>query len=145
MGNATISFNPDDPEDCKRAVTEMRRILWGHLGPAQVRRLFSEATPSRRVIGVNSNVDLMATYVAFRKVSKISVEKFAAYCAKVNETLSRDDRVGPRGSTNREALEKQIRREKKRAAKHPVYRELIESVAEKYQERVREALRAQSK
>jgi hypothetical protein len=145
MGTATISFKPDDPNDCKRAVTEMKRILWGHLGPAQVRRLFSEATPSRQLIGVNSNVELMALYFAYRKACKISVGKFATCCAKLNETLSRDDRAGPRGSTNREALEKQIRREKKRAAKNPRYRELIESLAEKYQERVREALRAQSK
>jgi hypothetical protein len=134
MGTATISFNPDDPEDCKRAVIKMRWILWDHLGPAQVWRLFSEWTPSRRLIGVSSNFELMAMYVAFWKARKISVGKYAAAYAKMNGTLSRDYRGGPRGSTNPEALEKQIRREKKRAAEDPGYGERIESVAEKYRE-----------
>jgi hypothetical protein len=117
MSAVHISFDPNDPEDCERAVTEMMYILWEHLGPAQARRLLAEATPARRFIGERSNVHLMALYVAFWKARRATVRGFATRYAKMNGTLPRDQRGGPRGSTNPVALEKQIRRQKKRAAK----------------------------
>lgn len=129
----TITFNPADPEDCKRAVAEMKWTLWAHLGPARARQILSEATPSRQLIGANSNLQLMAFYLALRRTRPITVKQYAAIVAKGNATLPAADRRGPRGSTNPAAMEKQIRREKKRAAKDPDYRKLIASLAETYQ------------
>jgi hypothetical protein len=140
MGTITISFNPDDLKDCKRALDEMQDILWLCLGPAEARRLLSEATPSRRLIGVNSNVELMAWYVVLWRTHRVSgVKQYADVVAKMNGTLPRDKRRGPRGSMSPETLAKQIRREKKRAAKNPAYRKVIESVAETYLQRIRVA------
>jgi hypothetical protein len=130
MATTTISFNRDDPKDCNRALVEMAYTIWASHGPAKARQLFSKTTLSRKFVGEANNIQLMAMYVANRRLFGISVKHFAAFIAKINGELPRDSRYGPRGSTNPETLEKQIRREKKRAAKDPSYRKRIESFAE---------------
>jgi hypothetical protein len=100
-----------DPRDLKhwRAVL---RILWAditwHHGPAIARRLFAEKVASRQEAREMSNDWLTIEYTR----SGLSVKKFAAQLAEKNKSLLREHRC-LNGATNVEAIEKQIRRQKK--------------------------------
>jgi hypothetical protein len=85
---------------------EMQR----EIGLAEARRIFTEiGTPwtakQRRII---KNMLLLARYDAM--MPKSNVQQLARQLAEENKELGREDRYGPRGSTDQHVLEKQIRR-----------------------------------
>jgi hypothetical protein len=121
---AQISFNADDLADCRRAIGELKSIIWQNHGAAQVRRLFADAVLSKQTVRVHKNVELMASYI-FHSERGLSTKQCAKLLAEQNKSL-RDRRHGPSGTTSPETMEKQIRREKKKMAKDRDYREYAE-------------------
>jgi hypothetical protein len=124
---AQISFDPGKLADCERALHELQTIIWDHHGVAAVRRLFADAVPSKRNVKNHKNAELMAEYINHSRRG-LNVRQCAKLLAEHNKLL-RDRRHGPSGTTSLETMEKHIRREKKRMAKDPDYREYSEWLA----------------
>jgi hypothetical protein len=126
---AQISFDPRNLEDCERAIVELQTIIWQSHGAATVRRLFAGAVPSKQNVKNHKNAELMGDYLHCSDRHGTSVGQYAKMIAEQNKSLPRDLRRGPSGSTSPETLEKHIRREKKRMAQDPSYREYAEWLA----------------
>ena len=126
---AQISFDPDNIEDCRRAVDNLKNIIWQQHGVVTVRRLFGDAVPSKQKMKNHKNAELMGDYLHHSECHGASVREYAKMIAEQNKSLPRDLRRGPSGSTSPETLEKHIRREKKRMAQDPSYREYAEWLA----------------
>jgi hypothetical protein len=126
---AQISFDLDNLEDCQRAVRDLKHIIWDQHGVATVRRLFADAVPSKQNVKNHKNAELMGDYLHHSESYRFSVRQCAKMFAEQNKLLPRDQRRGPSGTTSPETLEKHIRREKKRMAKDPSYREYAEWLA----------------
>ena len=58
--NTHISFDSDDPEDCKQAVGELKDAIWTSFGAAAARGLFVDVTPSKREVKTDKNAFLLA-------------------------------------------------------------------------------------
>jgi len=128
-----ISFDPDDPDDCKRAIDELKEVIWTSYGAAAVRGLFADATPSRREVKADKSAFLLADYLHDHKLHGWGVKRCAKDFANTNKRLPREWRVGPSGSTDPGAMEKQLSRLIKRMGKDRAYREFIENyAAERY-------------
>jgi hypothetical protein len=121
MSNAYIIFDPDNLAECERAIKEMEIILRRRHGSAALTRLFLAATSPKRYLQKEANIYLMATFMR----SKLSAKQFAKKLAEKNKSLPRERRYGG-GSINPEALERQIRREKKRMQTDELYRDLVD-------------------
>lgn len=120
--------NLDDLSDCHLAVWDLWSEIVKRHGPVITARLFARAALSRQGLREYKNDQLVAAQIK----SGLGVRKFAAKLAKKNKSLSRDHRHGPNGSTNAEALEKQIRRRKKAIDQYPEHRRFIERLAKEF-------------
>jgi hypothetical protein len=125
--NTHVSFYADDIEDCKRAISELKMVILKLYGAAAARRLFADATPSRRGVKTDKNAFLLAEYLRRYKHYGRSVKRCAKDLAEANRRLPREWRYGPSGSTVPATMEKQLRRQIKRMGKDRGYREFIES------------------
>jgi hypothetical protein len=112
--NTHISFDADDLDDCERAVVKLREVIWHVYGAAAARRLFAQATLSRRKVKEDKNDLLLAEYLHYSTRFGWSVKRCAKYLAEQNGRLPREWQTGPSGSTSPETMEKQLRREIKR-------------------------------
>jgi hypothetical protein len=126
--NTHISFDADDIQDCKRAISELKMVILNMYGAAAARRLFADATPSRRGVKTDKNAFLLAEYLLHKRYGG-SVKRCAKDLAEANKRLPREWRYGPSGSTVPATMEKQLRRQIKRMGKDRAYREFIEDYA----------------
>jgi hypothetical protein len=127
--NTHISFDADDPGDCKRAIGELKMVILKLYGAAAARGLFADATPSRREVKTDKNAFLLADYLFHSKSYGWSVKRCAKDFADTNKRLPREWRVGPSGSTSPDTMEKQLRRQIRRMDKDHGYREFIKDYA----------------
>ena len=127
--NTHISFDADDLRDCERAISELKGIILNMYGASEARRLFANATPSRRKVKEDKNAFLLANYLHYSTRYGWSLKRCAKDFAETNKRLPREWRLGPAGSTSPEAMEKQLRREIKRMGKDSGYCEFIEDYA----------------
>jgi hypothetical protein len=116
-----IRFDPTDIADCKRALLSLKIITERYHGMKAVQRLLLSMADSNRDVQRDANLRLMVAYIS----GQISAKQCSRELAKKNKSLPRDRRYGG-GSTNPEAIEKQIRREKKRMEKNGSYKKLVE-------------------
>jgi hypothetical protein len=127
--NSHISFDADDPEDCKRAISELRTVILESYGAAAARGLFADATPTKREVKTDKNAFLLADFLLHSKRYGWSVNRCAKDFADTNKRLPREWRVGPSGSTSPDTMAKQLRRQIRRMDKDRGYREFIEDYA----------------
>ena len=111
--NSYIAFDARDLERCRAATLRLWGEIVRHHGPAVAQRLFAEFT-SRQMTRELNNDWLLIEYIK----SGLSVKKFAAWFAEKNKSLF----------TNAEALEKQIRRQKKLMDRQPGRRARMEKI-----------------
>lgn len=134
--NEVIFFDADDPNDCERAVYELRDIIRLMYGAATVRQLFEGATPSKEEVRTDKSTYLLALYLWWSTRFGWSVERCAREIATTNTDLSRNkglprDRwLGPAGSTSKKTIEKLLRRGIKQMSKDPHYRKNVEGHTE---------------
>jgi hypothetical protein len=120
--NTHISFDADDLEDCERAVAELQLVICNMYGAAEARRIFVNATLSKRKVKQDKNDFLLAMYLLHSTRYGWSVKRCARDFAETNKGLPREWRMGPSGSTSVDTMEKQLRRGIKRMDKDPGYR-----------------------
>jgi hypothetical protein len=104
------------------AAAKLFHEMQGEIGLAEARRVFAmigmPATAKQRAI--NKNMELLALYDTM--MPKSNVQQLARQLAEKNKKLGREDRYGPRGSTDPLVLDKHIRRLiAKRKAKQRAY------------------------
>jgi hypothetical protein len=120
-----IEFDVKDLSQCNLVVSDLYEMIERQHGPIIAQRIFFRATPTKRRLAFNKNVDLMVTY---RKNKQLGVEKVAAKLAKENETLSRERRHGPTGTTSATTMAKQIRRQLKQMRTEGFFERVVEAI-----------------
>jgi hypothetical protein len=102
-------LNIQNVYQCALAVARLYEAVEGAHGEAAARRMFAlygnNLTP--RQIAERKNAELMLALVHMPKPNK---QKLAVDLARKNETLPREKRYGPRGSTSPATMLKQIER-----------------------------------
>jgi hypothetical protein len=120
-----IEFDVKDLGQCNLVVSDLYEMIERQHGPIIAQRIFFRATPTKRRLAFNKNVDLMVTY---RKNEKLGVEKAAAKLAKENEALPRERRHGPTGTTSATTMAKQIRRQSERMRKDGYFQLVVDAI-----------------
>ena len=119
--NTFISFDVDDLEECRRALSQLANAVWRHHGLATTEQLLTRCTfASKAGLRRGKNFRLLRAL----HDSRLSVERFAAETAKKNKSLAWDYRYGT-GSTNAKTIARQIRRLKS----DPKYRRFLSGLA----------------
>jgi hypothetical protein len=97
-------------EGCENAAHKLFLEIREHHGDAEARRIFLKfgRPPSARKMGKIRNYALLDRHDMMKP--KPNVKALARELAKENETLPREERHGPRGSTDPFTQERQIKR-----------------------------------
>jgi adenine specific DNA methylase Mod len=121
---ARIQFDPEDKEGCERAFTGIALLIKLTHGEEFLMELFSKLISSKSALRQSKNTKLMVRYIR----SGLSIEKCAAMLAEENKSLPKNERHGPYGTRNAEAMKRQIKRQKGLMAKYPEYRRIVETI-----------------
>jgi hypothetical protein len=120
-----IEFDVKDLGQCNLVVSDLYEMIERQHGRVIARRIFSKATPTKRGLAFNKNVDLMVVY---RKNKQLGVDRVATKLAKENEALPHERRYGPTGTTSPATMAKQIRRQLKRMRSGEYFEAVVEAI-----------------